>query len=434
MKFAYIYSDPLLEKIPEPVKLGWEVDRVYQDLGKRSELQQLFQDCQTNPPDCVFIRCLEELGDSIEEVTSNLSQFENMGINLIAIEQNYNSATKATNTHANLLKLLHEIQQQKRSNRIRQGHARNRLDAAPPPGKAPYGYRRSKTKYTIDRTTSPVIKEFFDNFLLYGSLRGAVRHLAKKYGKKISVTTGRRWLSNPVYRGDTAYRNGEIVRDTHNAIISREEAAQVDRILRRNSRLPSRTASAKRSLAGLVVCGECQSHMSVTRVTFHRQKKEYIYLRPINCNKSKKCSAISYQEVLENTIQKVCNDLPQAIEKVNFPFFNEVKNNLTEAIICQQKILEKIPSLIETGILDEETAKLRNYKLRTEISNLQAQLEILPPVNLRSVAQAVSIPQFWLDLSETERRFYFREFISKIEIFRQNKDYQDWNLRIIFIF
>ncbi len=431
MKFAYTYSDPLLEQIPEPVSLGWEVDRIYQDIGKRLELQQLLKDCQRNPPDCVFIRRLEELGDSVEEVTSNLSQFEDMGINLVAVEQNYNSATKASNTHANLLKLLHEIQQQKRSRRIRQGHARNRLDASPPPGKAPYGYRRGKAKYTIDRSTSPVVKEFFDNFLLYGSLRGAVRNLAKKYGKKISVTTGRRWLSNPVYRGDTAYRNGEIISDTHNAIISREEAAQVDRILRRNSRLPSRTASAKRSLAGLVVCGECQSHMSVTRVTFHRQNKEYIYLRPIDCSKNKKCRAISYEEVLKNTIEKVCNDLPRAVDKMNFPFFDELKNNLTETIIHQEQILEQIPALIETGILDEETAKIRTYKLRTEISKLQAQLAILPPVNLRSVAQAVSIPQFWFDLSEIERRFYFREFIRQIEIIRQDKD---WDLRIVFIF
>ncbi|AFY56962.1 site-specific recombinase, DNA invertase Pin [Rivularia sp. PCC 7116] len=431
MKFGYTYSDPLLEQNPEPTSLGWDVDKIYQDLGKRSELQQLFQDCKINPPDCVFIRRLEELGDSVEEVTFTLSQFEKMGINLIAVEQNYNSQTKYSNTHANLLKLLYEIQQQKRSDRIRQGHARNRLEAIPPPGKAPYGYRRGKAKYIIDRTISPVVKEFFDRFLLYGSLRGAVRHIAKKYGKKISVTTGRRWLSNPVYRGDIAYRNGEIVRDTHNAIISREEAAQVDRILRRNSRLPSRTASAPRSLAGLVVCGECQSHMNVTRVTFRRQKKEYNYLRPINCSKNKKCRSISYQQVLESTIEKVCNDLPHAVENINFPFFDEVKNNLTKVITAQQQILEQIPSLVETGILDEETAKLRIYKIRTEISHLQTQLEILPPVNLRSVAQAVSIPQFWLDLSETERRFYFREFIRQIEIIRQNSS---WDLRIIFIF
>ena len=46
-------------------------------------------------------------------------------------------------------------------------------------------------------------------------MRGAVRYLAQKYSKKISVSTGRRWLTNPVYRGDTAYHNDEVVSNTH---------------------------------------------------------------------------------------------------------------------------------------------------------------------------------------------------------------------------
>jgi nucleotidyltransferase/DNA polymerase involved in DNA repair len=104
---------------------------------------------------------------------------------------------------------------------------------------------------------------------------------------------------------------------------------------------------------------------------------------------------------------------------------------LTNAIARQQEILAQLPTLIETGVLDPETAQLRAYKLRTEISEIQAKLATLPPVNLRSVAQAVSIPQFWLDLSESERRFYFREFIRQIEIIRQDAV---WQLQLIFIF
>ncbi|WP_017314283.1 recombinase family protein [Mastigocladopsis repens] len=429
--FAYIYTDPLLEPTPDPTTWGWEVDCIYQDLGKRSQLQQLFNDCKTEPPDCLLIRRLEELGDTVEEVSSCLAELEAMGITLIAVEQDYNTSEQNSNLRAQLLKLLHEIQYQQRSRRIRQGHARNRLDATPPPGRVPYGYRRGKGKYIIDRTTSPVVKDFFEHFLLYSSLRGAVRYLAKKYGKKISVTTGRRWLTNPVYRGDTAYQNGEIISNTHVPIITKEEAAQVDRLLRRNSRLPPRTASAPRSLAGLVVCGECQSHMTVTRVTMRNQEKEYLYLRPISCPKHPKCRTIAYQEVLEYTIQAVCRDLPLAVAGMNFPQLDAVKNSLSEAISRQQEILNQLPSLLETGVLDAETAKLRAYKIRTEISALQAKLATLPPVNLGSVAQAVSIPQFWLDLSEAERRFYFREFIRQIEIIRQDKE---WELQVIFIF
>jgi DNA invertase Pin-like site-specific DNA recombinase len=427
--FAYTYIDPLLETTTDETNWGWEVDQIYQDLGKRSQLEQLCTDCQVEAAVYLLVRCLEELGDTVEAVSQRLNQLEAMGVMVIAIEQPYTSEN--SHLRGELLTLLQEIQRQQRSRRIRQGHARNRLDHAPPPGRAPYGYRRGQGKYMVDRSTSPVVKDFFEHFLLYGSLREAVRYLAKRYGKKISVTTGRRWLTNPVYRGDTTYQNSETISDTHIPIISRAEAAQVDRILRRNSRLPSRTASAPRSLAGLVVCHECQSHLRITRVTQRHQEQEYLYLRPIRCPLHPKCRAIPYQQVLAQTIDTVCRDLPLAVAGVNFPQLDGMKNSLGAALTHKQEILQQLPTLTETGVLDEETAKLRSYKLQTEISSIQGKLATLPPVNLRSVAQAVSIPQFWLDLSEAERRFYFREFIQKIEIILQGKERK---LQVIFIF
>lgn len=426
---AYSYTDPLLDISPDQSIWGWEIDQIYQDLGERSQLEQLLKDCEKQPANYLLIRRLEELGDNLAQVNNHLNQLETMGVIVIATEQQYTS--ESVKFRVELFNLLQEIQRQQRSNRIRQGHAKNRLEAAPPPGKVPYGYRRSKGKYIIDRSISPIVKDFFDNFLLYGSLRGAVRYLAKKYNKKISVTTGKRWLINPVYRGDTAYQNGEIISDTHTGIISRAEAAQIDRILRRNSRLPSRTASAPHSLAGLVFCSQCQSRMIVTRVTQKHQNQDYLYLRNPQCPQNPKCRAISYQDILEKTIEIVCRDLPLAVSGLNFPQLDAIKNNLNEQMINKQKILEQLPNLIETGVLDTETAKLRAYKLRTEISQLQAKLAVLPPVNLKSVAEAVSIPQFWLDLTEVERRFYLREFIRQINIIRNGKD---WNLQIMFIF
>jgi len=431
---AYSYSNPLLEPTPDSSIWGWELDQIYQDLGKRLELRQLINDCRVDPADYLLIRRLEELGDSVQEVSDRLAELEALGVQLIITEQPYASQEQepsTTNIRAGLVKLLQEIQYQQRSRRIRQGHARNRVNALPPPGKAPYGYRRGKDKYTLDRTAAAIVKDFFEQFLLYGSLRGAVRYLAQKYGKKISVTSGRRWLTNPVYRGDTAYQNGQVVSNTHIPIISREEAAQVDRLLRRNSRLPPRSASAPRSLAGLVICQECQSSMLVARVTTPRKDKEYLYLRPILCPKRPKCRAISYEQVLEQTIAGICQDLPRAVTGMNLPQLDAVKSALTKAIATKQDILAQLPTLTVEGVLDTETAALRAYNLRTEISQLQAKLATLPPVNLRSVAQAVSIPQFWLDLSESERRFYFREFIRQIEIIR---DDESWQIKLIFIF
>jgi len=448
---AYVYSDPLLEPIPDPEIWGWEVDRIYQDLGmrdatlkeiafprgktaqqqKRPQLQQLVSDCQQEPVEYVLVRRLEELGDSVQEVSDRLAQLEDLSVQLVVLETAVGDAHQTPLKRSDLLKVLEEVQRSQRSRSIRQGHARNRIKALPPPGKAPFGYRRGKDRYALDRSQAPIVKDFFERFLLYGSLHGAVRYLEKKHGKKISVSTGQRWLNNPVYRGDLAYKSGEVISNTHVPIVSREEAAQVDRLLRRNRRLPPRTASAPRSLAGLVVCAECQSNLTITRVTARRSDQEYLYLRPIACPRKPKCRAIPYEQILERTIQNICQELPQAVAQLNMPNIGGVQSSIEQAIATKQTVLDQLPELVEQEILDTETAELRAYKLRTEMSQLQNQLAQLPPPNLPAIAQAVSIPEFWLDLSESERRFYFREFIRQIQLIRHEKS---WKLELTFIF
>jgi DNA invertase Pin-like site-specific DNA recombinase len=421
---AYTYTDPLIEESP-PIEIwGWEIDRVYRDLGARHELDRLLQDRIERRVDYLLVRRLDELGDSARDVRQVLVKLQELQIKLITTETEIEP-------QLNLLQLIDNIQSDLVSRRMRQGHAHNRLQFLPPPGKAPYGYRRSKDKYTIDKSAAPVVKDFFDRFIIYGSLRGAVRYLEKKYNKKIAASTGLRWLSNPVYRGDTAYRKDEVISDTHAAILSRDEAAQIDRLLRRNRRLPPRTASAPRSLAGLVNCEHCGQTMTVTTVSAPRRVEKYLYLRPTNCDRQPKCKSIRYERVLTTTIDRICTDLPLAVSQANLPNLDGFKAKISQDIIDKQQTIARLPELICEGILDRETVDLRIYKLKTEISQLQDRLAAFPPVNLQSLAQAVSIPQFWLDLSESERRFYFREFMRSISIDPQAANL-DLQLRFIF--
>jgi DNA invertase Pin-like site-specific DNA recombinase len=414
----------------------WQIDQFYQDLSlakptlneKRPQLQKLLIDAQTAPIDYVFVRQLDELGDTVDEVSDRLSDLAALGIRVIMTEQASEALHQTTadiilssDLRVDGLKLLQAIQRQQRSRQIRQGHAQNQLKALPPPGKAPYGYRRGRDRYALDRPAAAVVKDFFEYFLLYGSLRGAVRHLAQKHGKKISVTTGHRWLTNPVYRGDLAYHNGDTVQNTHVAIISRDEAAQVDRLVRRNRKLPPRTASSPHSLAGLVVCGACQSPTVVTRVTTPYRKQTYLYLRPTVCPQQPRCAAFKYDQVLEQTIQRICQDLPLVVSGAPLPDVEAIKQQLQAAIAQKEAILNQLPDLIASGILDTETSELRTYKLRTEMAHLQAQLAQLPPVNLKALVQALAIPQFWLDLSESERRFYFREFVYQVQVMQHDQ-------------
>lgn len=393
----------------------------------RPQWQQLLQDCQQNPPDAVLIRQLADLGESAAEVGDRLAELEALRIPLRIVGADPLAPVLSP---AELLQQFQTLQAAQRRQRIRRGHARNRIHAQPPPGKAPYGYRRGKDRYVLDRTTAPVVKDFFDHFLLYGSLRGSIRYLQQKYNKKISSSTGKRWLTSPVYRGDLEYHTGDVVPDTHPAILPRAEAAQVDRILRRNRKLPPRAASAPRSLSGLVVCGECQSPLRVCSVTRPRQSQRYLYLRPAACPRAKKCGAIAYDAVLQATFERICEDLPRLVSDTPLPEVGQMQAAIANQISTRQAWLAQLPNLVQQGVLDQPTADLRAYTLRTEIARLQAQIDQLPPANLRAIAQLISLPQFWLDLSESERRAYFREFLRQIVLERQG---EAWQVKLVFL-
>ncbi len=428
--FAYFYSESLLENDVETAINELKIERVYHDLGKRYELEKLLNDCQENPPNYLLIRHLHELGHDVENVNSNYQKLTDLGIKILILddlELLENSRTIDIND-PNILEI---IKQNQRHLSLKKGQASRRIKALPPPGKAPYGYRRGKDCYIIDRSTAPIIKDFFEQFLLFGSLRGAVNYLAKRYGKKISVSTASRWLKNPVYRGDLRYRNNQIISNTHLPIISREEAAQIDRLLGRNRKLSSKTASAKHSLVGLVSCQKCHNSMIINQVTQRNKKKEYLYVRPQNCPLNPPCKAIPYQEVLTRTIEYICDNFPTKVKSFDPKQIELYKNNIQKQIIKKQEISEQLSSLVQETILDEQTAQLRRYNLNIEISQLRSQLEQLPPENLKNIAEAVSLPRFWEDLSEAERRFYFREFIRQIYIEQTSK--VEWNLEITFI-
>lgn len=155
---AYLYQDLTWETQLDSTIWGWEVDRVYQDLDwRRSQLAAMLADFQAETPDYLLVMRLEDLGESLSQVTENLVQLEGLGICLIAIEQDYQSpnfklgqakieqnGAESTDS-SQLLVLLDAIQAEQRSRRIRHGHAQNRIKRRPRRGKPPMAISGART-------------------------------------------------------------------------------------------------------------------------------------------------------------------------------------------------------------------------------------------------------------------------------------------------
>ena len=435
--FAYTCIPPYQSLAQSRQAFEATADRVYIDhchiQDPRPELQRLVQDCRHELPEQVLIQQVGDLGSSPTSVFEVLQALEIQGISVTTVDGSYQTSSSAHSELAPeiLLELAETVAQQHRGQQLEAGHARNRINLLPPPGRAPYGYRRGRYRYALDKATAPAVKAFFEHFILYGSIRGAARFLDKKYGKKIAPSTAQRWLQHPIYRGDSEYKDGQVIRDTHTPIIARDEAAQVDRLLRRNRKLSPKTVSAERSLAGLVQCTECQSKLRVSRVTRPRQKQEYLYLRPIQCRRQKPCRAIAYDRVLAETITAIGNDFPQAVAHFQAPPVSAIKTGIAAQITAKTDLLAQIADLQQQGVLDQTSAALRQYTLRGELAELEQQRSQLPPENLAEIARTLGSPEFWQDLSESERRVYLREFIQTIWIERTE---DTWAVRIQFVF
>lgn len=427
---AYLYSASLTDPLLPQAVWGWEVDPLYADYllpdapAERPQLQALLQRHRQQPWAYVLLRSLAELGDSLAAVGQVLDQLQGPETTVVAVDPPYCSRGTAP---ADWLTLADAIQAHQRSRRLALGHAKNRLSRLPPPGRAPFGYRRGQGRYLIDRAAAPLVKALVEQFLLYGSLRGAVRYLERQYGKSIAVATGRRWLTHPAYRGDLAYRDGQVIPDTHAPLISRAEAAQIDRLLRRNRQLPPRTAGAPRSLAGLVTCQPCGQTLTITQV--RQRHTTYCYLRSTACPRQPQCPGLRYEAVLQAVVERICQDLPAAAQAMTQGASSPLPD-YAQRIAAGEAALAQLPTLVAEGILDAHTADVRRYRLLADQAALRQAQAQLPPVNLQELSQSVALPQFWLDLSEAERRFFFREFLRGVRLRRG----QPWSVELDLIF
>ncbi|HIK36509.1 MAG: recombinase family protein [Geminocystis sp.] len=418
---AYFYKNPLIN---QETKLGCNIGRIekiYQDIGDRRQLRKLIEDCQNEKPDCLMVSSLASLGDNLEEVEGIITHLESLGVEIIAANEGYKTSdfkVVDTPTKRNKLReIWKQIEKELQRRKLILSHAIRKMETLPPPGRAPFGYIRGNKGYMIDPVNAPIIREFFRVFLLSGSLRRSVKYLEEKYQKKISPSTAKNWLKNPVYRGDLLYNKNTIVSDTHPPIITRQESAQIERLLRNNKKFAPKSVSSKHCLAGLLKCKSCQCPLRVNPVSNKTKGYSYLYLTPTNCPKNKPCKSLSYNSVLTRLIETICN-LFEAIKETETERdkIEETRNIEREEIKKIKEKLEVIRRLEDEGVLEEEEAKKITYRLREKMSKMQQKINQMPPNTLGVIAKNLSNPQLWHDLSNSERRFYLREFIDTIEV------------------
>lgn len=307
-------ADGYLAQHPDLCLVDHYKDNGYTGMNfDRPDFRRMIEDIYSGKINCVIVKDISRLGRHFVQTCTFVEQiFPQMGIRLICINDDYDSADPSANTSQLTMPLkmvMNDYYVKDISKKIRSSITA-KMDAGeflPSSGSIPYGYLRDGTRntYIIDEETAPIVQKIYTlrsqgmafSRIAYelneaeipcpGRLRyerGFTR--AEKYIKALWLRgTIRKITNDPVYIGSRVH--GKCKRDTvggkkqqrpqdewqviphaHPAIISDALYRSVQQVNREEmARLHQREACAKpemdtRSLFhGKVFCGDCGSFM-----------------------------------------------------------------------------------------------------------------------------------------------------------------------------
>ncbi|MFI3260286.1 MAG: recombinase family protein [bacterium] len=408
------------------VKCNGKVSREYIDDGlsgtnfERPAFEQMIKDIETKNIDLIITKDLSRLGrDHIETGYYIEKYFPENRIRYIAITDYYDSFI--TSNELVLFKLtFNDMYSKDISKKIISSFDAKKRQGLYLGSFAPYGYKKNpenRHQLIIDSNTSVWVRKMVDLILENKSSYFIAEYLTDNHvpipsvvsgapnGKKVEgngiwySSTVRRILSSQIYVGDMVQsvykkvnykskkiiKNEEvdwiIVKNTHEAIITREEFEIIRNKLENSNKVKNTgdLSVEKPLLSGLLICAECGRSISI-----QRKKAERSLYRRTYCNYYRKHSkrnlctphSLKYEkleltilEYVENICKNYLNDIEyeKIINKskdVKKEEFNTVLLKIKHLEKEIQKINEKISTLYEDKINDVISLEL--FKMITK--------------------------------------------------------------------
>lgn len=286
---------------------GFSIVDVYKDDGytgtnfQRPDFVRMLGDLRRKKADTVIVKDLSRFGrEHIQADLYREIEFPQMGVRLIAINDNYDGARldRSANSMAQMKGLFNEWMAAETSEKVRDV-LRSKKEAGQFVTKVPYGYQRNpadRHKLVVDEAAALIVRRIYDmmiagtgydkiaktlsneRILTPAAHSGTVPRSTHHEPYDWNYTTVRTILTNPTYLGHTvqgkyttiSYKVKQAVKvpeeqwirveNTHEPIISQETWDMAQSIL--SSRKRSTKKGAPHMFAGLLKCATCDSTLA----------------------------------------------------------------------------------------------------------------------------------------------------------------------------
>ena len=216
-----------------------QVVHVFSDEGKsgknttgRPEFQEMMRRISNGNEDrvdYVLVFKLSRFGRNTADVLNNVQLMEDFGVNLLAVEDNIDSAGSAGKLMISVIAAVAEIERENIAAQTMAGRRQKAKEGKWNGGQAPYGYRIKDGVLEIDEAEAEVVRLIFDRYNHHEQgANGVARWLnnngytkktvKNREGTAFSAHFIKIILDNPVYIGKIAYgrRKTEKIEGTRN--------------------------------------------------------------------------------------------------------------------------------------------------------------------------------------------------------------------------
>ena len=418
-------------QIVQDVESGRKDDRV--------NLAALMERVQRGVVSEIIITRLDRISRSLPHMRKILDILKENGVNLRALDDAIEWHSAGGKFHINMLGSLAEMESDRLSERISHGKAYFRKQ-----GKVshpPLGYFK-KDEYTLELDKKPFIclienkeevskykiaRHLIQTYIEARALTKTIRFINKYYGFRIFNTSSlRRWLLSPTIEGSIVYYpkspNPTILPNRHKPIITIEEKAEVEAILKHNHNVRGfGSRQAVYPLSGLVKCSNCGRGCVIANggstYKLIDGVNTRILIKYYRCNRARDNACDNKNHVKADLIEeKVIEELIKRAETLanNAASDSEsaktVNSREIEELETQLKQLELIPGNNSAIIQAKKDIKLQINKLKTNTFRRSKVKE----ADLKILTEVFSNPEFFESLSTEEKRRVYHKLVDKI--------------------
>ena len=339
----------------------------------RPEFSRMLGDVEEGKIDVVLFIKLDRWFRNVADYYEVQAILDKHHVAWVATEEEYDTTTANGRLALNIKLAIAQDESDRTSERIKFVFQNMIKDGLAISGKTSIGFCVRNKKVEIDEKGAQIVRDMFDHYVSYRSMKATSRYILDKYGVSIDVKSMKRMLTHTWYIGEAYGIKGWCP-----AIIDEETFRLAGSILEvRGERYNGKRSERVYLFTGQVFCGCCGRRMSTYSCANKNKdgsiRQSFIYYRcPMRTMKQCSMEKQINQDKLEKwLIENVCDEVEIYNARMHKQLSAKPKKTIDTAKIIAK--IEKLKDLYLSELLPRDIYEREYIALKSALNEAEKQ-------------------------------------------------------------